>query len=69
MVHFKKVKFSSMKEEVFLAYFNHLSKRSSTLWSKYSIIKLVLKVKHNIDISKFYKLTAFFKKDEFRPKK
>jgi len=34
------------------------------------MIKLVLKVKHNIDISKFYKL-AFLKKanDGFRPKK
>jgi len=35
------------------------------------MIKLVLKVKHNIDIHKFYKLTAFLKKanDGFRPKK
>jgi len=35
------------------------------------MIKLVLKVKHNIDISKFYNLTAFLKKanDGFRPKK
>jgi len=35
------------------------------------MIKLVLKVKHNIDISKFHNLTVFLKKanDGCRPKK
>lgn len=62
-----------VKEEVLLAYFVKLNKEFSpnTLWAKYSMIKSVLKLKRNIDISNFYKLTAFIKKQNvgFKPKK
>lgn len=51
------------KEEVFLAYFLDLSKvlKSNTLWSRYSMIKSLVKIKENLDISKFHKLTSFLK--------
>lgn len=67
----KKVK--SLREEVFLAYFAELSKvmKPNTLWSRYSMIKSVAKIKQNLDISKFYKVTSFLKKKNigFRPQK
>lgn len=51
------------KEEVFLAYFSHLSKflKSNTLWSRYSMVKSLVKIKQNLDISQFHKLTSFLK--------
>lgn len=64
---------NSTKEEVFLAYFAHLSKifQPNTLWSKYSMLKSVLKIKINLDLSQYYKLTSFLKKQNvgYRPKK
>ena len=67
----KKVK--SLKEEVFLAYFSDMSKlwKPNTLWSRYSMLKSVLKVKKDLDISKYYKITAYIKRQNvgFRPKK
>lgn len=64
---------SSLKEEVFMAYFNHLSKifSPSSLWSKYSMIKSILKIKKNIDLSQYFKLTSYIKRlnDGYKPKK
>lgn len=63
----------TLKEEVLLAYFFKLNKEFSpnTLWSKYSMLKSVLKIKKNVDIGKFHKLVAFIKKQNvgFQPKK
>lgn len=60
-------------ENVFLAYFNEKSKtvRASTLWANYSMIKSMVMVKSNIDISKYPKLKAFLKRknDGYKPKK
>lgn len=64
---------NSFREEVFLAYFSELSKvlKSNTLWSRYSMVKRLVKIKQNLDISKFHKLTSFLKKQNvgFRPQK
>lgn len=59
----KKKGVKSYKEEVFLAYFSDLSKvlKSNTLWSRYSMVKSLVKIKQNVDISKFHKLTLFLK--------
>lgn len=63
----------TLKEEVLLAYFLKLSKefKPNTMWSKYSMLKNVIKIKRDIDIGEFYKLTAFLKKQNigFKPKK
>lgn len=64
---------SSLQEEVFMAYFNHLSETfsPSSLWSKYSMIKSILKIKKNIDLGKYFKLTSYLKRlnDGYKPKK
>lgn len=64
---------SRLQEEVFMAYFNHLSKKfsPSSLWSKYSMIKSILKIKKNIDLGKYFKLTSYLKRlnDGYKPKK
>lgn len=69
----KEKKVNSFREEVFLAYFADIGKvlKANTLWSRYSMIKSMVKIKQNVDISKFYKLTTFLKKQNvgFRPKK
>lgn len=60
-------------ENVMLAYFEQNSKiwKSSTLWAHFSMIKAMLNVNNNQDISKFYKLIAFLKRkgEGYRPKK
>lgn len=40
------------KEEVFLAYFSDLSKvlKSNTLWSRYSMVKSLVKIKQNLEL-------------------
>lgn len=62
-----------MKEEVFLAYFSELNKicKPNTLWSRYSMLKSVLKVRRNLDISRFFKVTAYLRKQNVgcKPKK
>lgn len=67
----KKIK--SMKEEVFMAYFAELAKtcKPNTLWSRYSMLKSVIKIEKNLDLSKYFKVTSFLKKQNvgFRPKK
>ncbi|KAJ8975752.1 hypothetical protein NQ317_008107, partial [Molorchus minor] len=57
-------KAKNLNEEVFLVYFLEKAKsfKSSTLWSIYSMLKSTVMVKNNIEISKFPKLIAFFKK-------
>lgn len=60
-------------ENVMLAYFEEKSKvwKSSTLWANFSMIKLMLNIKNNQDISRYYKLIAFLKRkgEGYRPKK
>lgn len=55
---------TSLKEDVFLAYFLELSSKlkPNTLWSRYSMIKSVLKLRENVDLSRYFKLTAYLKK-------
>jgi len=59
----KKVKKRPICEEVVLAYISEKSERlkSSSLWSKYSMLKSTLSVKEGIDISKYMKLKAYLK--------
>ncbi|XP_031328935.1 uncharacterized protein LOC116159960 [Photinus pyralis] len=53
-------------ENVLLAYFNQMQKdkkwKSSTMWSRYSMIKSELIIKHGINISQYLKLRCFLKK-------
>ncbi|KAJ8914224.1 hypothetical protein NQ315_003587, partial [Exocentrus adspersus] len=62
-----------MNENVFLAYFNEKSKtvRASTIWANYSMLKSMVIIKNNIDISQYSKLKAFLKRknDGYKPKK
>lgn len=60
-------------ETILLAYFVEMSKESkaSTLWSRYSMLRAVLNIKQNIDISQYSKLRAFLKRQNagYKPKK
>lgn len=60
-------------ENVFLAYFEEKSKvwKSSSLWSNYSMIKAMLRINSDVDISKHFKLIAFLKRqgEGYQPKK
>lgn len=64
---------NSCNEKVLLAYFEHLSKHSkpSSLWVYYSMLRSVISVKKNTDISKYVHLIAFLKRksEGFRSKK
>ncbi|CAK1603812.1 unnamed protein product [Parnassius mnemosyne] len=66
-------KANSFSENVMLAYFSELSAKlkPSTLWSRFSIIKSMLKIRNNVDISQYPKLNAFLKRlsDGFTTKK
>ena len=66
-------KVENISENVLLAYFAELGKtlKSSTCWSHYSMIKSILSLKQNIDISKYLKLRALLKKlgEGYKPKK
>lgn len=63
----------SFSENVFLVYMADLSKtmKSSTLWSQYSMLRAVVNVKQNIDISKYMRLRALLKQKSvgYCPKK
>lgn len=63
----------SYTENIFLAYFAERAKvwQSSTLWANYSMIKAMLRIDKNVDISKHYKLIAYLKRqaEGYRPKK
>lgn len=61
-----------VSENVVFAYFEEQTKsrQASTLWATFSMLKQILKLKENIDISK-YKVIAFFKRknESYVPKK
>ncbi|KAJ8918180.1 hypothetical protein NQ315_014046 [Exocentrus adspersus] len=54
----------AITEEVLLAYFFNVEKHfaTSSMWTKYSMLKSMLKVHKGIDISKYGKLTSYLKK-------
>lgn len=60
-------------ENVFLAYFEEKAKiwKSSSLWSNYSMIKAMLRIHSDVDISKHFKLIAYLKRqgEGYHPKK
>ncbi|XP_071057093.1 uncharacterized protein [Onthophagus taurus] len=62
-------------ENTLLVYFYELVTESkwkcSTLWSQYSMLRTVLNINYNVDISKYMKLRAFLKKQNegYRAKK
>lgn len=60
-------------EKVLIVYFKEQSKfkKSSTLWSYYSMIRSMLSIRRNVDISKYIQLIAFLKRnsDAYKPKK
>lgn len=60
-------------ENVFLAYFEEKAKvwKASSLWSNYSMIKSMLRINSDVDISKYFKLIAYLKRqaEGYRPKK
>lgn len=62
-----------ISENVLLAYFQDYAngKKACTLWAHYSMLKATISLKENIDISKFFKLVAFLKRQNihYRPKK
>lgn len=66
-------KVNSLSEHILLVYFEEISKKykSSTLWSRYSMLKNTINLKHNVDISKYPKLIAFLKRqaENYIPKK
>lgn len=55
---------TSLSENVLLAYFEDLSKKfkSASLWTIYSMVKSTLNIKHQVDISKYFKLTTLLKR-------
>lgn len=63
----------SLSENVFLAYFDELSKtwKPSTLWSTYSMLKSTINQKHNVNMKNFNNLTAYLKRqsENFKSKK
>lgn len=67
------IKPSQVNDDILLVYMSELSKtmKPSTLWSKYSMVTNVLKVKENLGNLKFPKTVAFLKKKSvgFKPKK
>lgn len=66
-------KTNSLSENVILAYFADIADKykSSSLWSFYSMLKAVLKIKHDIDLEKYGKLRSFLKRtsEGYEPKK
>lgn len=64
---------TSFSENVLMAYFGTLSNslKPSTLWSMYSMLRSVISLKHDVDISKYLKLKTFLKRKStgFKSKK
>lgn len=64
---------TSCSQRVLLTYFSALSKKwkSTTLWSEYSKLAKMLKIKQNINVSEYRELKEFLKKTSvgYRPKK
>ena len=52
-------------ESVILAYFGDVAKtkKPSTLWAHYSMLRSTVNFKDNVDISKYTKLLAYLKKE------
>ncbi|XP_046615650.1 UTP--glucose-1-phosphate uridylyltransferase isoform X1 [Neodiprion virginianus] len=53
----------TISESVMLTYFGVLANKykPSTLWTKYSMLRSTIKIKHNIKVKKFTRLLAFLK--------
>ena len=68
-----KNKTNSFSETTLLAYFYELSQQifPSTLWSQYSMLKLMINISHNLNIVKYPNLVPFLKQNAlgFRRKK
>ncbi|KAJ3661734.1 hypothetical protein Zmor_006121 [Zophobas morio] len=66
-------KIEIISENVMLAYFERMTKnkKSSTVWSSYSMLRTCLNIYRNLDISKFARLQALLKRhsDGYQPKK
>ncbi len=66
-------KVKSFSENVMMAYFGEIAKKykPSTLWCMYSMLRMQISMNHDVDISKYCKLTSFLKRknDGFKPKK
>lgn len=71
---------TSNSERVILAYISEMANtpnkknekpKPSTLWARYSMLKAMMKVSLNIDISTYAKVTAYLKRkaDGYEPKK
>jgi hypothetical protein len=59
LLKFRKInKTKSLSENVFLTHFNKLSIKikPSTLWSIYSMLKIMKNMKHNINVGTYLKL-------------
>jgi hypothetical protein len=63
----------NISENVLIAYFDMQSKtkKSSILWSIYSMLRSCLNIYKNVDISRYAKLQTFLKKqaENYQPKK
>jgi tRNA 2-selenouridine synthase SelU len=68
-----KQKVNCINEKVMLAYFLEKSKivKPSTLWSVYSMLRTLISINKNLDLSKYTNLIAFFKRQSegYRAKK
>ncbi|KAJ3665578.1 hypothetical protein Zmor_001069 [Zophobas morio] len=66
-------KVAKVSENVLLVYMEEKAKnkKASSLWATFSMLKQTLKLKENVDISKYYKVIAFLKRknDSYTPKK
>lgn len=64
---------TSFSEDVVIVYFEELSstKKASSLWTHYSMIRSTLNIKHQIDISKYSKVISLLKRksEGYRGKK
>ena len=62
-----------LTENVLLAYFDEMSKtkKSSTLWASYSMLRACLNIYKDLDITKFMRLRGFLKRQSegYQPKK
>lgn len=63
----------AVTENVLLAYFDEMSKtkKSSTLWASYSMLRACLNIYKDLDITKFMRLRGFLKRQSegYQPKK
>lgn len=66
-------KIREVSEKVILAYFSEQAGKlkSSSLWCRYSMLRTLVSIKKNIDISQYHQVVAFLKRksEGYRPKK